>query len=55
MKNLPDDYSLYYKTCTKCNYRFHFSEGACPKCLDEINNETLKTNLNKILNPERND
>ena len=55
MKNLPDDWTAFYKTCSKCGYRFHSSEHACPKCIQSFENEHLKEILNKILHPERND
>lgn len=33
--NLPDDWDLYYRTCTFCGGRYHASEGGCG-CLDVL-------------------
>ena len=55
MNNLPDDYSVYYKNCSKCGHKFHPSDGACSKCIERFENKHIKDILNDILNPKRND
>ena len=55
MKNLPEDWSNFYKTCSKCRYRFHASEHACPECIRAFENQNTKDTLRSILNPKRND
>ena len=55
MKNLPDDYPLFYRTCNKCGHRFHSSDYACPKCIEDLETEYIKDILNKLFNPERDD
>lgn len=55
MKNLPDDWTTFYKTCRKCGHKFHASAGACSKCLKDFEDKHLKDILNDIFNPKRND
>lgn len=35
MWNLPDDYNMHWRRCTKCGRKFHASDGACDYCLEE--------------------
>ena len=32
--NLPDDYNMHWRQCTKCGRKFHASDGACDICLN---------------------
>lgn len=55
MKNLPDDWATFHRTCRKCGCKFHASAGACSKCLKDLEDKHLKDILNDIFNPKRND
>ena len=35
MANLPDDYGMHWRTCSKHNFRYHASDGGCDMCIDE--------------------
>ena len=39
--NLPDDYGMYWRTCSKHNFRYHASDGGCDMCIDEAMNSAL--------------
>lgn len=34
--NVPADWDNFWKTCNKCNFKWHLSEGSdCDKCREE--------------------
>lgn len=35
MYNLPSNYNMYWNYCSKHKIKYHASDGACDKCIDE--------------------
>lgn len=33
--NLPDDYNMYWRNCSRCGRKFHASDGGCDYCIEK--------------------
>ena len=38
--NVPDDWNSFWRTCSKHGTRWHASEGECPECEREYDEES---------------
>lgn len=44
-KNVPSDWGMYYRTCSKCKKQYHASEGACDYCIQKQEEEMYRKYL----------
>lgn len=50
MHNVPDDWNMYWYTCSACGSRYHASEGGC-EC-EEAQEEDRENIMIRLMHPE---
>ena len=43
--NVPSDWRMYYRTCSKCGGEYHASEGGCDYCIQKQEEEMYRKQL----------